>query len=165
MLQPHVKSLAGVGVDADAVDAYNMHANHANLGPETMGAVRVAHMGDLAPLAGHRFDVIMCAQPIEQRPDIANVVSQLANALVPGGLLFLVSLDLSSRAGAKYRYNDGRVDDEHERIRGLFAAAGLVTADVVQVRTYGFAQNEPGKLFVANAVKPPDVDAEGEGKK
>lgn len=96
-----------------------------------------------------RAAVGQCAQPIEQRPDIANVVSQLANALVPGGL----------------RYNDGRVDDEHERIRGLFAAAGLVTADVVQVRTYGFAQNEPGKLFVANAVKPPDVDAEGEGKK
>lgn len=69
MLQPHVKSLVGVGVDADAVNAYNMHANHANLGPETMGAVRVAHMGDLAALAGHSLDIIMVSERPLQSPD------------------------------------------------------------------------------------------------
>ncbi|EJD46177.1 hypothetical protein AURDEDRAFT_136992 [Auricularia subglabra TFB-10046 SS5] len=181
ILQPHVRALVGAAIDARAVDAYDTYANQSNLGPEQMRAVRVPHMGDLGALGGRLFDVILVAQPIEQRPDVAAAIPALAQALRPGGMLFIVSLDMSASAragpfGFGFGFGPGfglgagfggpaeepndHLHPDRERIQALLSDAGLVTADLARVDSYGFASNEPGRLFVARGVKLQDVENE-----
>lgn len=179
ILQPHVRALVGAAIDARAVDEYDQYASQSNLAPEQMRAMRVSHMGDLGALGGRLFDVILVAQPIEQRPDIAAAIPALAQALRPGGMLFIVSLDISASgragafgfgagAGAGFGFGFGfggpaedpndHLHPDRERIQALLSDAGLVTADLARVDSYGFAPNEPGRLFVARGVKLQDVE-------
>ena len=175
VLQPHVKSLVGVAIDGKAVDAYDQYANQSNLAPEKMHAVGVPYMAHLTSLEGKLFDIILvsrpcsfypqnfhantirqCAQPIEQRPDVASVIPMLTQLLKAGGILFLVSLDMSSRTGsARGDDEEELANPEHERIRELFTESNLVTTDIDHIDSYGYAANEPGMLFVAKGVKPP----------
>lgn len=151
VLQPHVKSLVGLAIDNSAVDAYNNHATTSNITAEQMRAIRLPFMGHLSSLEGQLFDIILCGQPIEQRPDIADVVPALAQFLKPGGTLFVVTLDLAIR---HWSAEEEATSQHSEHIQEIFRLAGLEAFTINAVDSYGFSPAEPGVLFVAKAIKP-----------
>lgn len=150
VLHPHVKSLLGVAIDDGAVQAYNSYSPDAQ-----MHAVRVPFMGHLSSLDGRLFDIVLCAQPIEQRPDVADVIPALTQFVKPGGSIFLVTIDLTVRS---LESEEPYGSNYETRILELFRQAGLESSSIASVDSYGFSPAEPGVMYVARAVKPQDGD-------
>ncbi|KAH7105082.1 hypothetical protein BKA62DRAFT_767338 [Auriculariales sp. MPI-PUGE-AT-0066] len=153
MMQPRTGSIVGLATDPRVATAYNTHASTEQLAKERMHAVFVPNMFDLSQLNGHAFDIVMCAQPIEQRPDISNAIPKLAELLKPGGRIYFASLDLSLRAVQRGETSDSPMY-RNERVEDICNEAGLTDCQTTRIDTYGYLPTEPGVLYVIEATKP-----------
>ncbi|KAH7107271.1 hypothetical protein BKA62DRAFT_667460 [Auriculariales sp. MPI-PUGE-AT-0066] len=150
VLQPHVNSVVGTGVNASAIEAFGAYAASGGLTPEKMRAIAMPYMGHLSSLEDMQFDVIIITQPIDQRPDISNVIPALAaQVLKPGGALYVAVLDMSwppriRGQGEAY---------ESPRVEALFEEAGLEAFELTIVDSYGMTPFEPGQLYIARGFK------------
>ena len=153
MLQPRCGSITGLATDPRVASAYNTHATTEQLAKERMHAVHIPSMSDLSQLNGHAFDVVLCAQPIDQRPDIASAIPSLVSLLKPGGRIFFASLDLSLRAVQRGETSEAPTF-RNERIEDLCAEGGLTECTTTRVDQYGYLPSEPGVLYIVEATKP-----------
>ncbi len=78
---------------------------------------------DPAPASG--FDLVHSAMALHPVPDVALIIKRLAGLLVPGGMMFLVDLDLED--GSFHADHEGVCHHgcDREQIADLLDAAGL----------------------------------------
>ncbi|KAI0088592.1 S-adenosyl-L-methionine-dependent methyltransferase [Irpex rosettiformis] len=159
-LCPYVKSIVGVDVSQNAVDAYNARVNQQGLTPEDMNAVRVLLKGEEGELGGKMFDVIISVASHHHLPDIDATSRILDNFLKPGGSLLIVDI-LNENLGSssqqpelleKYKdivvHKSGFTEAE---IRGNLEQAGLETIDF-QILTTVLLHDRDVKLFLARGI-------------
>jgi SAM-dependent methyltransferase len=75
-------STRGVGVDPLAVSYGNLFPRWQNCAPT------VAAVGELLPFPDQSFDIVICDNVVDHAESPAQIVSELARILVPGGLLY-----------------------------------------------------------------------------
>jgi hypothetical protein len=101
-------------------------------------------MGHIASLESHtELDVAVISQPLNQRPDIEQVLPALvAQCVRAGGTVYAAVLDPFGES--EYR---------NDRLRKLFEEAGLEAFELIPIETYGDAAGESGRLYVARGLK------------
>ena len=150
--------LARLGAGVTGIDAAPQNIAAAQAHAAGQGLTIDYRAGELAQLAGHRFDLVTCLEVIEHVADPAAFVAGLTGALAPGGLMILSTpnrtplsrLALISLAEGLGRIPRGTHDWDKfltpEELTGHVEAAGLAVKDVTGItfspgRGFALAEN------------------------
>ncbi|EXJ17075.1 class I SAM-dependent methyltransferase [Imhoffiella purpurea] len=111
------------GWDSSPAMLAELEAKRLAAGVDNLHIRRVDLVDEPAPASG--FDLIHSAMALHHVPDVAAMIERFADLLVPGGMLFLVDLDLED--GSFHADHEGVCHHgfDRERIAEMLAAAGL----------------------------------------
>ena len=142
-LQPLVKSIMGVDSSPGMLDVLASKVRDRQIRNVRTQYVDLEHGGKVEG----RYHLIVSSMTLHHVPDPAELIAQLADALLPGGTLAVADLDAED--GSFHGDNTGVLHRGFDRglITGLFERAGLsavraVTAAVVEKEIEGKGRRE-----------------------